>query len=438
MLRTHSSSNIKYNNIYQNTSNSYYLTFKSPIQREKTQNNENKNKNNSFFIPNTNRINLTKKNYLKKSFSSEICPKNLFYEPLCEKCFNSKQNLLKKQRYELKRENQKEKLNNSMSSANPNIFNDEMIAYEKLNIKNKIRNRQLLTKKVSSILQNYINKNPSKKEKYQNQSCYTSNSLKLGKKDLRYEKILKRYDIIQNNIQKNINKYNFDIPRKGIRDYYSKCIYDVPKMEPNNITPIDVQKNLCSYLKMQIKDKEELKKKEKETERKNHLKSIELNDYNVNYNNNIENEEKQQLINELLNDNQQILNFKNKMKKNKEDEIKYYENKLKNRIKKENENDYYNKLNKKKKDIENLKNWLEKSLEEKKRKKKIEDEENKKWNKFQNDLYNNYNKCLHNCDVEKCSYCNHITPQEELYHVYKNRNRYKRNGTNLYKFNGMF
>ena len=61
MLRTHSSSNIKYNNIYQNTSNSYYLTFKSPIQREKTQNNENKNKNNSFFIPNTNRINLTKK-----------------------------------------------------------------------------------------------------------------------------------------------------------------------------------------------------------------------------------------------------------------------------------------------------------------------------------------------------------------------------------------
>ena len=77
-----------------------------------------------------------------------------------------------------------------MSSANPNIFNDEMIAYEKLNIKNKIRNRQLLTKKVSSILQNYINKNPSKKEKYQNQSCYTSNSLKLGKKDLRYEKIL--------------------------------------------------------------------------------------------------------------------------------------------------------------------------------------------------------------------------------------------------------
>ena len=77
------------------------------------------------------------------------------------------------------------------------------------------------------------------------------------------------------------------------------------------------------------------------------------------------------------------------------------------------------------------------STRREKKKKKIEDEENKKWNQFQNDLYNNYNKCLHNCDIEKCSYCNHIIPQEEIYHVYKNRNRYKRNGSNMYKFNGM-
>ena len=141
-----------------------------------------------------------------------------------------------------------------------------------------------------------------------------------------------------------MNKYNFDIPRKEMRDYYSKCIYDVPQMEPYNITPQDVQKNLCSYLKKQIKDKEELKKKEKENERKNHLKSIEFNDYNINYNNNIETEE----IKELFNDNQQILYYKNKMRKNKEKETKYYENKLRDRIKKEIENDYYKKINKKK------------------------------------------------------------------------------------------
>ncbi len=434
MLRNHSCSNYRYKNDYQNTSNSYCLTFKSPIRRERSQSNENRYNNDFFISQNPRRINLTKSNYsMRKCYSSRICPKNLFYDSLCGKCYNSKQNQLKREKYELKRENQKEKLNNSMTSVNPNIFKDEMLAYEKLNIKNKVRNRQLLTKKVFSILQNYINKNPTEKEKYQNKSSYSLNSLKLGTNDLRYERIIKKYDMIQNNIQKNVNKYNFDIPRKEIRDYYSKCIYDVPQMEPYNITPQDVQKNLCSYLKKQIKDKEELKKKEKENERKNHLKSIEFNDYNINYNNNIETEE----IKELFNDNQQILYYKNKMRKNKEKETKYYENKLRDRMKKENENDYYKKINKKKNDIENFKNWLQQALEEKKRRKKIEDEENKKWNQFQNDLYNNYNKCLHNCDIEKCSYCNHIIPQEEIYHVYKNRNRYKRNGSNMYKFNGM-
>ena len=437
MLRNNSSSYYKYINIDdQNNYTSFYLTFKSPIRRERTQSNEKKDKNDSFIINNPKRINLTKRHFIRNSYSSKICPKNLFYDSLCEKCFNSKQNQLKNQKYELKRENQKEKLNNSMTSVNPNIFKDEMLAYEKLYFKNKVRNRQLLTKKAYSILQNYINKNPTEKEKYQNRSSYLSNSLKLGKNDLRYERIKKKYDMIQNNIQKNINKYNFDIPRKEIRDYYSKCIYDVPNMEPNNITPQDVRQNLCSYLKMQIKNKEELKKKENETERKNHLKSIEYSNYNNKiYNNNIETEE----IKALLNDNQQIINYKNKKRKKNEEEIKYYENKLKDRIKKENENEYYTKINKKKSDIENLKNRLEQAQEEKKRRKKIEDEENKKWNQFQNDLYNNYNKCLHNCDEEKCSHCNHIIPQEELYHVYKNRNRYKRSGdSNMYKFNGMF
>ena len=92
MLRNNSSSYYKYINIDdQNNYTSFYLTFKSPIRRERTQSNEKKDKNDSFIINNPKRINLTKRHFIRNSYSSKICPKNLFYDSLCEKCFNSKQ-----------------------------------------------------------------------------------------------------------------------------------------------------------------------------------------------------------------------------------------------------------------------------------------------------------------------------------------------------------
>ena len=75
------------------------------------------------------------------------------------------------------------------------------------------------------------------------------------KKDPRYIKQKNNFDKKENIIYQNPNIYKSLEPRKAYKDYYSKCIFQIPKMEKTYCHNPVYKKNYIRALEKQIEEK---------------------------------------------------------------------------------------------------------------------------------------------------------------------------------------
>ena len=217
--------------------------------------NNNNNKKNDKIPLKKNKLNgLYKKrrNSLDKN-KGERKSEEYFYKLICNNCYNNKiaTKNLKKQPPE-----KKELLNKTFTKANPFFFQDKMNDVHNDKINKKIKELEKLQKQALDNLAKYHIQNPSNVEKLQKSNEFSINPLNSSEKeDPRLIKTQKNYDKKEDFINKNKDLYNIDKPRKAIRDYFNKCLYQVPVIEEEYHINPEYKKEFNKELKKQIEEK---------------------------------------------------------------------------------------------------------------------------------------------------------------------------------------
>ena len=222
--------------------------------------------------------------------------------------------------------NNKELLTDKFINENPFYFIDQMRHDEKNRIQKRIDNLSTKQKLALSMYENEINLPRNlKKEKLQLINEYSLNPLAIyHKKDPKFLEKKKIFDKKEKLIIDNPDIYQGLGPRKALRDYYQKCVYQVPKLEESyKINPV-YKKNYIKVLKKQIEDK---KIKEKEIKKRTRIseyianknfdeltKKERLHDLN----------KKEQERKKLIDDNNKLQEYKKNIKEIKDEEEKKY------------------------------------------------------------------------------------------------------------------
>ncbi len=360
--------------------------------------------------------------------NSQYYPNNCI-KLVCKTCIN--QNDAYKQKKILnEQENDKDHLNKCFNNKNPYDFQDKMNLTHQELINDKINKRNYLVEKLANKLEQ-IKKIPNEKEKLIYNNQYAVNELCFEKNDPRYERIKNNYDHKEKIIEKYKHKFNLNNPRKEIQDYYNKTQYDVPLMEPEHKLSDECKKYYFQTLQDQINEKKENKKKqEKEKIDYENQKNKQFNDY-LKWYKNKENYNKMKNQKDLIENNEKLKMYKLNLKEEEEKNKKDYEKKLNDEIQREKENAYRKKLEKKFNDMNQLNKWFDEAREEKLKKKKKEDLEEIKWQKYKKDADK---LCIHGCNLCNCAICNRILPKEKLYYY----NVCKNKTSNFNKFNKNF
>ena len=366
-----------------------------------------------------------KSNYSKKSKISRLSkslinsPRNSYYNLICRNCYNRRLNTQKFSR-DLNNPSQKEKLNLTFNRINPYYFYDKMERCHNDKKQDKVKNREEITKKVINNLEEIKRNNPSQKENLQYNNEYSPNGLNFNpKKDPRYEKVKNNYDLKEKILQQQRNLYNinYNEPRKAIKEYYDKIMYEIPVQEPKYEMSNEVKKNYITDLKNQIIEKEEYEKNEKRIE-----KEIE-NKANENYNRYLNDKlfhdrlKKMEEQKRLKDYNEKMINLKKEKEEEEKNYKKDFQRRLSQRIKRENDEEYYNKMLTKIKNIEQMKNWMNEAMDKKIQKKKEEEKEKEKWKNYSEEFEI---KCQHGNNIYRCSICNRIYPKDQLIRVRTN------------------
>lgn len=328
---------------------------------------------------------------------------------LCRNCFDQK--MLEGSQFN-KGVDKIEYLNNKFINENPFYFIDKMSDNEKKRINDKIEsnsNKQRLA--LSNYRKEIDNPKNNTKEKLQLINEYSLNPLAIEVgKDPRYVKQKQNFDKKEKMIQQNPDKYKANELRKAYKDYYNKCIYQIPKIEEIYHVNSVYKDNYIKALKKQIEDK-----KNKEYNDKKNQKQAEayankrFNEYKKIAN--LNEERKRNYERELLkNDNKQLDDFK-QYKNNvlKEKEKKFGIERAKCNIQVDNDINLRNK-NEKFDNFKIYKNWLNDANKKYQEKKDLKDEENKRWNNY----IDNYNLKLKLDELCSCDICNRPYRKENL------------------------
>ena len=400
---------------YKSPQNKRNLT---PIIRKFGNNNLDTKSSQNTYV--TDKSNYSRKSKISRTSNSQInSPRNSYYNLICRNCYNRRLNT-KQFSNNLNKPSKKEKLNLSFNGINPYYFYDKMSGIHDEKKLDKLKIREEITKKVINNLEEFKRNNPSQKENLQYNNEYSPNGLNFNiQKDPRYEKVKNNYDLKEKILeqQRNLYNINYNEPRKAIKDYYDKIMYEIPVQEPEHEVSKEVKNNYIIELKNQILEKEEYEKNKKRIE-----KEVE-NKANENYNRFLN----EKLFNDRLKkieDQKRIKDYNDKMinlKKEKEEEEKNYkkdfQRRLSQKIKRENDEEYYNKMLTKIKNIEQMKNWMNEAIDKKNQKKKEEDNEKEKWKNYSEEFEI---KCQHGNNIYKCSICNRIYPRDQLIRVRTN------------------
>ena len=253
---------------------------------------------------------------------------------ICPNCINCTLIEAKK-----KRENLEKNYDSAIDDKNYDYSGlyDRNRNYDRNLIDEKRRQREYNTNEAIQNLAR-INAGMSNKDKLIQINENSRNPLNEGRPDYQYQRFQDEYNRRQKMINENLNKYypNMNNERPEITSYYDNYVYN-PKYNgnkkegynniyddhgPNNINKREYIKDLED----QINYKNELKKREKEEERKRGQKQFE------DIQKELKREEEERIMkerkqkDELIKANMELINQKNKMKlKELEDKLKYRE-----------------------------------------------------------------------------------------------------------------
>ena len=371
-------------------------------------NNDNKNKLNEQMNPvnnNTEKLHSGKKSELnkdKKEFNEENKIKNINdkkeQDLYCINCLNKKMNLKKNLGRLMKRNNSYDftfQDNLSLNQLDEEYINNKVIQNEK---------RQLAA---YNQLKKYREKNPkSKKDKLQDlyeNSEYPFHGLNL--QEYLYYNNKKRNENINKIILDNIQSYDFTQPRKEIRDYYNKVMFQTPLLERDSRPDNKYKTKYIETLQKQIEEKNRLKnnlKKEEQKKEKEELKKY--NELSLK----MENEKRYKRIMKekvITENNLRLSNLKKEQDELKRNEtLRSYKDKV--RKFKERQNEYKAFINQQRmNEMNNLQNWINESLKQKKEKINKKENEDERWKKYHKQFNESYNDNIH---ADKCAECNLI------------------------------
>ena len=397
---TNTSFNNNYNNINEQNKN---IIFCSPN-----------------FSPSKNNKQTINKNVERTSSCSNFYPKSY----ICNNCFNytlASNNLMK----DNLKNNKKQTLFNKFIQSDPHTVQATLNNIDNNYIQNKILNRENSSKIVYSIIENENNSNNNKKLNLIKNLENSLNTIPYNENP--NTNTLEKYKKIEQIINSNPLLYkNLNNNRKAIDDYFNKNMFDVPVLEPNNEISEESKKNYLNFLKSQINNNLNNKRKEKEDEL---LFEKISNENNTNFminNNNMENNKKNEMKNILNNFNDLLIQSKNKKKLNEKYEKSFFDKKFNTNINNK-ENDIKNNLIKNRKNLNNIyKNYINKNEENKMKNNYNNLKEKEKWNEYNKEFKK---KCIHGNDMYKCILCNKFFKKNDLIEI--NNNLYNNNNKNI-------
>jgi len=394
-----------------NINNKSYSNFNSFYKRRKKRYlssdiNDQKNYNNYYYITDSN--NNSESNIFLKKMNRSSTNNNYYNEKMdkslpihvCQTCFDKE--MLEEQRPYIPIDNRKEKLREQFIKQNPFIFIDKMNEFEKRRIQQKVDNMSKIQRSVIPTYELEVNKPRNlKKEKLQLINEYSLNPLCLDHgKDPKYVKYKANFDSKEKFIQNNPDIYPGLVQRKAFKDYYEKCMYQVPTEEENYSMNPKFKEHHIKVLKMQIDNK---KKKESEYLRKTRTAEFFANKVFDEY-------KRQERLKGLkkISQSLQIFNIDNKKldeyKKSVKDFKQREEEKFGNKLvlMKDQENEEYILRNKKEKfmDSELYQKMFEDMNKKNEVKLKKKKEEKLKWNNYLNkySMRYGYKNRYNNCD----------------------------------------
>lgn len=348
-----------------------------------------------------------------------------FYDLICRKCYKTREIALNNSFTPHDSKPQKEKLNNSFIQANPYSFQDLMSRdYVKRN-KDKINKRQNASDNAYRNLDKLKSNSKTPTESLQQRNQYTTYYGLDGEKDPRYQRLKDQYDMKENMIANNQKMWNnMDNPRKAIKDYYDKVIYDTPISEPKHVLDKRFQDNFREDLMKQIEEKKNKRDKEKQNqvdfERRANDAILKFNKENQNSLNRDKFDEEKR----FRDDNELLAILKKEREENEKREQIEYERKLNKSVE-----DKFKKFDKKQherklREMDLMNKYLQFVRNEKNKKQQENDEEKKKWNNYSEEIIH---KCKHGNDYLRCALCNNLYPKKNLIKVPRKAKLYKSN-----------
>ena len=336
-----------------------------------------------------------------------------FYTLICTNSYNHKKATKNFKNIPLEK---KDLLNKTFNRINPFYFQDKMRDFHKDNINNKINDLEKLQRDALNKLAKYQIENPTNKEKLQKANEYSINPLNSQEKqDERLIKTQRNYDNKENFIIKNKDLYKIDQPRKAIKDYFNKCIYQVPVLEEEYHIDPQYKKEYNKELKKQIEENRNNKKKKKDEEIKEEkMANKEMNDY-IEFLNKKNKENKQKKYEEFYKRNKILDDLKKRKEEEEKKNDQKFDQEFRKKIKEEDEKMKENKKQKKLNDIDKYQKFLNDFEKQKRDKKKEIELENNKWKNYSQE----YNaKCKHGLDIYRCAICNKVFPKDKLIKYY--------------------
>ena len=374
-------------------SSTYFPKFEFNYENKKKKKNEDKNIIYRNDSTDNKKIKLHKFNEKNKTeYNFDIKEQDLY----CMNCLNRKKNLNKNLSKIMKRNNSFDfsfQENLALKHLDEEYINNRIIENER---------RQLLAfNHLKKFKENDTVPSKAKLQYLYENSEYPFHGLNL--QEYLYYKNKKRNEKINKLMLDNISSYKFTQPRKEINDYYNKVMYQTPLLEKDTHPSYKYKMRYLKTLQKEMDESIKLKKLRKKEEQKKEKE--ELNKYNelvqkIDAENRHKNKIKQGLIYE---NNNNMSNIKKEQdKSNRNNMIHGYRERV--RKFKERVNEYQSFINQQRiNEMNNLQNWINESLKQKKEEMNKKNNEDQRWKKYHKDFNDFYEKNTH---ADKCAECN--------------------------------
>lgn len=333
------------------------------------------------------------------------------YGLICNNCSNM-ENASKKTFQPYFTNMEKEKLWTQFERTNPLYFQDKMERSRHNTIQNKVNSRMCNADLAVNRLKDYRISETTEKEKLQLSNEFSLYNGLTGEKDPRYNRVKSNYDRRQNRLySSDCKNYSIDRPRKAVRDYYEKCVFQVPLQEPSSRPSKVYTDNVNKYLLLQMKEKKLKEKIGKDKEQRNNKRANWDFDQHNNEINQKYDYDKLRLHRKIYGENQGLINFKNKINKNNEIKEKQLKEDYKQKFRKDNEA-HQNRLKENKLLIkESIGQFLRQRYSDYAKRKVENDNDRIKTDKYNREYQQ---KCHHGNNMLRCCLCNKLFTKNRL------------------------